>query len=75
MALEINGTEDIRVFCTQAAHRAANKIIPILMYSELALSHCTDPQIQKYLEYIRGSAEELRTLVVECKQRLRDEQS
>lgn len=61
---------DSRVFCAHVIHTVANKILPILLSSELALSRCTDAYVQRHLENIRFSASELRDLVVEAKHRL-----
>ncbi|GJL53151.1 MAG: hypothetical protein NPIRA02_02830 [Nitrospirales bacterium] len=49
-------------------HVLANKLLPITVFAQLALRHCKDPQVIKYLEKINMSAEEARVIVNQIQQ-------
>lgn len=49
-------------------HALANKLLPITVFSELALRHCEDPRVMRELEKIHRAAEEARDLIVRVRQ-------
>lgn len=48
-------------------HSLSNKLLPIVVFSELALRRCEDEQLKKQLEKIRGAAEQARDILVEIR--------
>ena len=48
---------------THALHALGNKLLPVLVFSDLGLRRCRDPQLQEYFEKIRRSAGEAREMV------------
>lgn len=48
-------------------HSLSNKLLPIVVFSELALRRCEDPQLKPQLEKIQGAAEQARDLLVEIR--------
>ncbi len=48
---------------THVLHALGNKLLPVLVFSDLGLRRCQDPQLQEYFEKIRRSAGEARELV------------
>lgn len=48
-------------------HKLSNKLLPILVFSELALRRCDDTQLKPQLEKIHGAAEQARDLLVEIR--------
>ena len=46
-------------------HVLANKLLPITVFSQLAVRQCHDPQIMKHLQKIQLAAEEARVIVAE----------
>ena len=48
-------------------HSLSNKLLPIVVFSELALRHCEDTQLKPQLEKIHGAAEQARDLLVEIR--------
>ena len=50
-------------------HALSNKILPIVVFSELALRRCEDPQLKPQLEKIHGASEQARDLLVEIRTR------
>lgn len=48
---------------THALHALGNKLLPVLVFSDLGLRRCQDPQLQEYFEKIRRSADEAREMV------------
>ncbi|MCA9472032.1 MAG: hypothetical protein MRJ96_13085 [Nitrospirales bacterium] len=46
-------------------HVLANKLLPITVFSQLAVRHCQDPQILNHLRKIQMAAEEARVIVAE----------
>ena len=46
-------------------HALANKLLPITVFSELALRHCTDPKVTREIEKIHRAAEEARELILQ----------
>jgi hypothetical protein len=48
-------------------HSLSNKLLPIVVFSELALRGCEDTQLKPQLEKIRGAAEQARDLLVEIR--------
>ncbi len=51
----------------RVVHALANKLLPITVFSELALQHCHDPVVMKDLEKIRKAAEEARKLMIQIR--------
>ena len=49
----------------QMIHSLGNKLLPITVFSQLALRHNQDPGVLKHLQKIHQAAEEARSLVVE----------
>ena len=45
-------------------HSLSNKLLPIVVFSELALRRCEDTQLKPQLEKIHGAAEQARDLLV-----------
>jgi hypothetical protein len=48
-------------------HSLSNKLLPIVVFSELALRGCEDTQLKPQLEKIHGAAEQARDLLVEIR--------
>jgi len=48
-------------------HKLSNKLLPIVVFSELALRRCEDTQLKPQLEKIHGAAEQARDLLVEIR--------
>jgi hypothetical protein len=48
-------------------HSLSNKLLPIVVFSELALRGCEDTQLKSQLEKIHGAAEQARDLLVEIR--------
>jgi len=48
-------------------HSLSNKLLPIIVFSELALHRCDDSQLKPQLEKIHGAAEQARDLLVEIR--------
>ena len=46
-------------------HALSNKLVPITVFSELALRHCKDSQILKHLEKIHLAVEEARAIIAQ----------
>jgi|GEM_PF-5157253 len=52
---------------TRTLHSLGNKLLPILVFSELALQKCEDEHIRKQLEKIHHSAVEARDLITQLR--------
>ncbi len=48
-------------------HTLSNKLLPIVVFSELAIRRCEDMQLKPQLEKIHGAAEQARDLLVEIR--------
>ncbi len=48
-------------------HSLSNKLLPIVVFSELALRGCEDTQLKPQLEKIHGAAQQARDLLVEIR--------
>ena len=48
-------------------HSLSNKLLPIVVFSELAIRRCEDMQLKPQLEKIHGAAEQARDLLVEIR--------
>jgi len=48
-------------------HSLSNKLLPIVVFSELALRRCEDTQLRPQLEKIHVAAEQARDLLVEIR--------
>ncbi|MDH5428031.1 MAG: hypothetical protein OEZ57_04685 [Nitrospirota bacterium] len=48
-------------------HSLSNKLLPIVVFSELALRRCEDIQLKSQLEKIHGAAEQARDLLGEIR--------
>ena len=48
-------------------HSLSNKLLPIIVFSELALRRCDDSQLKPQLEKIHDAAEQSRDLLVEIR--------
>ena len=48
-------------------HSLSNKLLPIVVFSELALRRCEDAELKPQLEKIHGAAEQARDLLVEIR--------
>ncbi|MDT3779524.1 hypothetical protein PJI16_18325 [Nitrospira sp. MA-1] len=48
-------------------HSLSNKLLPIVVFSELALRRCEDDQLKRQLEKIHGAAEQARDILVEIR--------
>ena len=48
-------------------HQLSNKLLPIVVFSELALRRCEDTQLKPQLEKIHGAAEQARDLLVQIR--------
>ena len=48
-------------------HSLSNKLLPIVVFSELALRRCEDGQLKPQLEKIHVAAEQARDLLVEIR--------
>ena len=51
----------------RVVHALANKLLPITIFSELALRHCHDPKVINDLEKIHKAAEEARELIMQIR--------
>lgn len=51
----------------QLLHSLANKLLPIVVFSELALRQCQDERIKQQLEKIHGAAGDARDIIMELK--------
>ncbi len=48
-------------------HSLSNKLLPIIVFSELALRRCDDTQLKPQLEKIHGAAEQARDVLMEIR--------
>ncbi len=48
-------------------HSLSNKLLPIVVFSELAVRRCQDEQLKKQLEKIHGAAEQARDILLEIR--------
>ena len=48
-------------------HSLSNKLLPIVVFSELALRCCEDAQLKSQLKKIHGAAQQARDLLVEIR--------
>ena len=48
-------------------HSLSNKLLPIVVFSELALRRCEDEQLKQQLKKIHGAAEQARDILVEIR--------
>lgn len=48
-------------------HSLSNKLLPIIVFSELALRRCDDSQLKPQLDKIHDAAEQARDLLVEIR--------
>lgn len=48
-------------------HKLSNKLLPIVVFSELVLCRCEDTQLKPQLEKIHEAAEQARDLLVEIR--------
>ncbi len=48
-------------------HTLSNKILPIVVFSELSIRRCEDVQLKPQLEKIHAAAEQARDLLVEIR--------
>jgi hypothetical protein len=48
-------------------HSLSNKLLPIVVFSQLALRRCEDDQLKRQLEKIHGAAEQARDILVEIR--------
>jgi signal transduction histidine kinase len=48
-------------------HSLSNKLLPIVVFSELALRRCEDGPLKQHLEKIRGAAEQARDILHEIR--------
>ncbi len=48
-------------------HSLSNKLLPIVVFSELVLRRCEDTQLKPQLEKIHGAAQQARDLLVEIR--------
>ncbi|GJL59356.1 MAG: hypothetical protein NPIRA03_22130 [Nitrospirales bacterium] len=48
-------------------HSLSNKLLPIVVFSQLALRRCEDDQLKRQLEKILGAAEQARDILVEIR--------
>lgn len=48
-------------------HSLSNKLLPIVVFSELALRRCEDEKLKRQLEKIHGAAEQARDILVEIR--------
>ena len=48
-------------------HSLSNKLLPIVVFSELAIRRCEDTQLRPQLEKIHGAAQQARDLLVEIR--------
>lgn len=48
-------------------HSLSNKLLPIVVFSEIALRRCEDIQLKPQLEKIHGAAEQARDLLVQIR--------
>ena len=51
----------------QLLHSLSNKLLPIVVFSELALRQCEDDQVKQKLEKIHGAAGDARDILQEIK--------
>ena len=52
---------------SHVVHALANKLLPITVFSELALRHCEDPRVINELEKIHQAAAEARELIIQIR--------
>ncbi len=48
-------------------HSLSNKLLPIVVFSELALRRCDDTQLKPQLEKIHGAAEQARDILIQIR--------
>jgi hypothetical protein len=48
-------------------HSLSNKLLPIVVFSELALRRCQDEHIKQQLRKIQGAAEQARDILIEIR--------
>lgn len=52
---------------SQLLHSLSNKLLPIVVFSELALRQCQDEKVKQQLEKIHGAAGDARDIILEMK--------
>ena len=55
-------------------HSLSNKLLPIVVCSELALKRCNEDQVRTQLEKIQRSANEVRDLIAQMRERSQREE-
>ena len=48
-------------------HSLSNKLLPIVVFSELALQRCEDDQLKRQIEKIHVAAEQARDILIEIR--------
>jgi len=48
-------------------HSLSNKLLPIVVFSELALKRCEDDQLKQQIEKIHTAAEQARDILIEIR--------
>ncbi|MCA9474339.1 MAG: hypothetical protein KC563_00805 [Nitrospira sp.] len=51
----------------QLLHSLSNKLLPIVVFAELALRQCRDDKVKQQLEKIHGAAGDARDIILEMK--------
>jgi len=63
----VSGLQDHSAHNGKLLHSLSNKLLPIVVFSELALRRCEDEQLKRQLEKIHGAAEQARDILVEIR--------
>lgn len=63
----LSGSPDHSAQNGKLLHSLSNKLLPIVVFSELALRRCEDDLLKRQLEKIHGAAEQARDILVEIR--------
>lgn len=62
-----NSVDSISPTQAQLLHTLSNKLLPIVVFSELALRQCQDEKVKQQLKKIHGAAGDAREIILELR--------
>jgi len=67
-----NGIDSISPTQAQLLHTLSNKLLPIVVFTELALRQCQEEQVKQQLKKIQGAAGDAREIIQELRRHQMD---
>ena len=67
-----NGIDSISPTQAQLLHTLSNKLLPIVVFTELALRQCQEEQVKQQLKKIHGAAGDAREIIQELRKHQMD---